>query len=345
MKTLVIEPQSPFSEIPRSDTLFGAICWGIRLSRGEDALEDILARFAKRDPPFLVSSAFPRLDRDDSEAVSLLAKPMLPDMRAGTDSASEARIEALGAWKRVEYVPAALFRALVTGELSSDDLLGGLEGGTLVLDGRAYERRGRFVLPAADADTDESGSPREPYQRAEQTRNAINRLTGSTDGNLYHRERVFFAANAGLHILVEGEVDLVAESLALLQDRGIGGGRSIGNGQFRLGGIEEIEGIESPAAGTERCCTLSLCVPRPEEIASFFDEGFYKVVTRQGVVENSLASPEGIWKRRVLALAEGSVLPWRGGPQGHNPIVADHFEHGVQQFGYALPVSVKRELP
>ena len=49
-----------------------------------------------------------------------------------------------------------------------------------------------------------------------------------------------------------------------------------------------------------------------------------------------------IWKRRVLALVERSVLSWLGAIYGYNTVVADHFEHGVQQDGDAMPVGFER---
>jgi CRISPR/Cas system CSM-associated protein Csm4 (group 5 of RAMP superfamily) len=86
-------------------------------------------------------------------------------------------------------------------------------------------------------------------------------------------------------------------------------------------------------------CTLSLTIPKPGELADVA-EGRYEVVSRKGVIENQMASPDDIWKRRVLALAEGSIIPASEGPYAHNPVVADHFEHGVQQYGYGFPVGM-----
>jgi CRISPR-associated protein Csm4 len=334
MQSVQLVPTGPFSEIPRSDTLFGAICWGIRRARGEEALEDLLARFAEGDPPFLLGSAFPTADRSESDGrLHLLPKPLLARPRASGDSASDERIEALSAWKRIEYLPAALLAELAAGERSGSDVLEGLEASAVVVDGEEHERAREFLLPA------ESGIQR-PHETETRVRNAVNRLTGSTDGNLFERESVFFGDGAGLHVPVEGEVDTVVEGLALLQDRGIGGGKSVGQGQFHLDGVAEI-GQFPATADAERFCTLSLCIPRPEELGDLVTQGLYEVETRTGVVADA-ASASDIWKRRVLALAEGSVLPRLGATHGHNPVVADHFEHGIQQYGYALPVGFER---
>lgn len=331
MKSIQLAPEGSFSEIPRSDTLFGAICWGIRTAQGEETLEDLLARFAEGDPPFLISSAFPTIERENGGRLHLLPKPRLPGSRSGSEAASDERIEALQAWKRIEYIPASLFAALATGDRSRSDVIDGLEASEAVIDGRTHQRVREFLLPTESE---------RPYETTTRVRNAINRLTGATEGNLYERESVFFDEGAGLHVCVEGDIDIVVEALAMLQDRGIGGGKSVGQGQFRLDGVDEV-GKTFPGTDTEWFCTLSLCVPQPDRLDQLVSKGSYAVETRKGVVGDA-AGASNLWKRRVLTLAEGSVLPRLGVNHGHNPVVADHFEHGVQQFGYALPVGIER---
>lgn len=354
MKAVILNPETPFREMPRSDTLFGAICWGLRESRGEAELEDYLAAFADGEPPFTISSAVPVLEQDRRHY--LLPKPRLPgpdlDEEGEGDtediqSLTETRLEALQTWKRLEYLPDTVFRRLARGEWTKADVLDRLEADRFTVSDSTYARRDEFLLPVGDRASDGGDSerpdrppvrPRRPYEREARTRSAINRLTSSTDGRLFQSERVQFRDRTRLAVLARGDVTAVAEGLALIQDRGIGGGRSVGNGQYR---IEEITAPEFPDPDAAHVCTLSLCVPRAAELKAFTSEGYYEVETRKGVVENDLASPDRVWKRRVLALAEGSVLPASDGPYAHNPVVADHFEHGVQQYGYAFPVGLR----
>lgn len=367
MKSVLLSPEGPFSEVPRSDTLFGAICWGIRLTRGEESLEDVLARFKAGDPPFLISSAFPMLDREGL----LLPKPQLPRLRAGYGAMTDERLDALRAWKRIEYVPLPVFSTIVTGTFPDGELLDGFDDADdnsddadsndndlITIRDRQYVRNRQFLLP-------EGSDCERPYRKTKRTRNAVNRLTGATDGSLFHRDGVFFPECGGLHVCVEGDLDIVMDGLSVLQDHGIGGDRSVGRGQFRLAGTEEID---LPAPDGDLFCSLSLCIPRAGEMDQFLTEGYYEIEPRKGVVENSLTSPENIWKKRVLALAEGAILPRDGkqedsareieadadktrgcvpkerGFHGHNPIVADHFEHGVQHYGYSLPVGIRRDV-
>lgn len=328
MQSVLLSPEGPFSELPRSDTLFGAICWGIRDVRGTETLEAVLARFRDGRPPFRISSAFLLLDGEHHEF--LLPTPHLPLLSAGVGEMTDERLDALDRWQRIDFIPASVFSAIASG-VPGDELLDGFDdNGTITIEGDQYVRDGRFLLPV---ETDQR-----PVRTAERTHNAVNRLTGATDGALFHRNAVFFADTAGLHVCVEGDVNLVLDGLSVAQDRGIGGGRSVGHGQFRIEGVDEFE---LPPPEDEFFCTLSVCIPDPAELQPFLQNGYYEIEPRQGVVENSLVSPDTIWKKRVLGLAEGSVLPRASDePYGHNPIVADEFEHGVQQYGYALPVGI-----
>lgn len=326
MRSVLLSPKGPFSELPRSDTLFGAICWGIRDVRGLETLEAVLARFRDGDPPFRIASAFPLLDGNAREF--LLPTPRLPLLSVGAGDMTDERLDALDLWQRIDYVPAPVFSAIASGATDDDELLSGFDDGVITIGACEYVRDGRFLLPA--------DTSCRPVRYSERTHNAVNRLTGATDGALYHRDAVFFADTAGLHVCVEGDVALVLDGLSVAQDRGIGGDRSVGHGQFRIKGVDSFELVPPE---DEFFCTLSVCIPHPSELQPFLENGYYEIEPRQGVIENSLASPETIWKKRVLALAEGSVLPRQtDGPYGHNPIVAEHFEGGVQQYGYALPV-------
>ena len=74
--TVYLRPHSSFlrSQPPRSDTLFGAMCWGYRVLFGNDALEEVLAQFRDTSVPFLISSMF-RYIGQDGEKEHIFPKP------------------------------------------------------------------------------------------------------------------------------------------------------------------------------------------------------------------------------------------------------------------------------
>jgi len=328
MEALKLEPRGPFREVPRSDTLFGAICWGIRRSDGNDELEGVLSRFAEGNPPFVVSSAFPYLNGG-----SELLLPKIVTSLPSIEVSDKEDIEAVKRMKRTRYLPSEVFSKLSKGDLSQDELFEAYKG-EVSIDGEDYRLSSGFLLPDGG---------REPYSAYETPGISVNRLTSSTDGALFHRRGVRFSEGSGLYLLADGETGYVKRGLSAMQDEGIGGGGSVGKGHYSFeGSAGTTPDIEVGSDGS--FCTLSLCVPSDDEIEEFFEQGYYRTETRKGVVENSFASPENVWKRKVLAISEGSVLPSVSEDRhGHNPVVADHFENGVQHYGYAFPVELEGE--
>src|SRR5262245_45457767 len=83
-----LKPRAPFAQsAPRSDTLFGAIAWAIRLLYGEGELIRLLEQFdravaSQSSPPFLISSLFPFVesgngDERQARRTLFLPRPLL----------------------------------------------------------------------------------------------------------------------------------------------------------------------------------------------------------------------------------------------------------------------------
>ncbi len=71
-----LRPLAPWATPWQADTVFGALCWEIAHSAGENALSRLLRRFRQGPPPFLLSDAAP---------ADLLPRPLcaVPDGNAG----------------------------------------------------------------------------------------------------------------------------------------------------------------------------------------------------------------------------------------------------------------------
>lgn len=126
MRTLAFEliPRGPFhfgergvgtevsDPLAHSDTIFSALCWAWALLYGEEALEELLDRFQKDPPPFLISSAFPYAGE-----VRFLPRPLiLPNQEALPD-------EEFRRLKKVEYVSWEVFSSLAKGSLPEEGIL------------------------------------------------------------------------------------------------------------------------------------------------------------------------------------------------------------------------------
>ncbi len=332
MKSIVLSPDGPFSELPRSDMLFGALCWGIDETLGTDRLESMLAEFQTGHPPFRISSAYP-VTKTDTATIRYFPVPRLPWLVAGTGELSKEQLDTVATWKQIEFIPESLFSMIVQGSITSLEQMTGFdEDGHIDIGGQEYVRRSTVVLPADDGvDL--------PFRTAERTRNAVNRLTNATDEQLFQEEAVHFSKNSGLHICVDGELSLVRAGLIGAQVNGIGGNRSIGHGQFSIDGVDTIT---LPESTDPFGCTLSIAIPDDDAIESWLTAGFYELERRQGVIENDHTSPDSVWKRAVMALREGSLIPMsKDVHPGQNPIVGSIPAGDVQQYGYPLCVGIR----
>jgi CRISPR-associated protein Csm4 len=59
LKAFVFKPLSPFKSFPTTNTIFGAICWGIRWLESEEKLLETLEMFKTGRPPFIISAPLP----------------------------------------------------------------------------------------------------------------------------------------------------------------------------------------------------------------------------------------------------------------------------------------------
>jgi len=76
-----LRPKGSFVSPIHSNTLFGAVCWAIRVIYGTISLEEMLATFNER-PKFVLSSAFPFLRHGD-QLVRFFPKPQLSVPKSG----------------------------------------------------------------------------------------------------------------------------------------------------------------------------------------------------------------------------------------------------------------------
>lgn len=314
--TVYMKPLSPFlKSLPRSDTLFGGICWGIRWVFGEDVLTGLLERFDEGDPPFVLSSAFPYVEQE-GRRLHFVPRPLLsPSLGESGDLET---LRNFKRFKKVRYLERKDFNDLLNGRVTYEEL---------------YQR---FASERME---------KSPEVRPFETPgNAINRLSGTVDEG-----RLFFSSEArvergGLFFLVrcnDGKVpEYIQGAVRFLGDRGIGGDASVGRGAFEPEFADE-DVVEEPTDG-DRCVALSLVHPTVDDL-SFLEEQrerlSYEMVKRKGHVESMYMATPRVWKETLLMFAEGSVFPVQGDRciRGCAPVVhRDLFP--VRQNGYAYAV-------
>lgn len=341
-----------------SDTLFAALTAAARVGGVDIAA---WGHAFSADPPCLLTSAFPR--------VGDVRFYPLPSAQIGlfSDDTRRARGKAL---KQIAYLSEALLQHRLQGQ-PLDELLYPADEYTEPVSGVALHQ-GNLWLTTAEIERlpktwrDNSGQRRYVLRRRRIW--AVERVPRARVGRvahastLFHIGRTTFAPDCGLWFGVQwrdperpiGPLTAraaFARALAILQDHGLGGERSVG-----YGGFETQEGapLDLPAPRPDApAYLLSRYHPTADEIkggALAAPDAAYQIA-RVGGFLHSPDSPAQL--RRSLRLLEaGSVIRWPAeddGPPGDLVDVRPQYDqitfpHPVWRFGYAaaaaiLPVS------
>ena len=309
-----LKPRGAFAPELHSDTLFGCLAWAAASLEGPDTVKKWLTAFEDRDPPFLLSSAFP-YRKTDGELTYFLPRPCnwqpKPDM---TDVRRHRRSKK---YKKLKWVCRETFVQLIRG--------------------RAVENVG----PAPP-----SLAP-EPILH-----NRINRLTwGTTEpGLLYYQELTHLSPGAGLYFLLDirhdDAVELLLAATRLLGHIGWGGNSARGVNHFETT-VQEAPADFFPTVNeSTHFVTLSLYYPRLEEqgyFAEHVENCWYELRWRRGKIGGRFFTTGHFWKRAVNYFAEGSVFPslpgWDAG-LGWNPVVKEFRDQRMSIRSYGLAFAV-----
>ncbi len=350
-----INPRSSFKTIPRSDTLFGAICWGIALLYGDEKLEsNFLKPFDRREPPFLISSAFPFV-RCVDQVIRYFPIPSLPFPAREVLRFEDMKRDKL--LKGARWITSEIFSQLLCGELSFEKLCD-------ELDSAQNSKQNKYVLQNAaivernliDKLSDELKIEpsiiveklTELYKLGDTMHNSIDRLQGTVvEGALYYNPHNYFSPDAGCYFLLkvidEEILEVLIPAIKFLEDRGIGGEVSTGQGNFDLEIMQEKPYIEPEFANA--VVILSLCHPTPEQLPQIMESNLscYQVERRKGMIEAAFFDEIDLWKNTLLNFKEGSVLPPPEDYWGCNPVVKET-KFKVRQFGYGFHAKMIREF-
>ncbi|WP_373839842.1 type III-A CRISPR-associated RAMP protein Csm4 [Methanospirillum sp.] len=275
MQAVYLKPRSTFPAIIHSNTLFGALC------RTMDELGYDTGGFIEQfheKPPLEISSCFP-YGISEKGKTHLFPMPHLPpakEMKVG--------FETLKKFKKIQFVDEQAFREIISGTLRVSDILQSLE--------KSDDKDTKIFSKTKNLKGCSSAVVDIPH-------NQINRLSTAseqfyhTSGIQYHDGGLFFLIRYHTHEYEEA----VNASLRLLSDRGIGQRVSSGQGHFdfSFGEIDLQDNRKAPYL-----TTLSRFMPR--DITPFGEKIWYDLVTIRG------RSTDGIMKKRVMMLGEGSVF-------------------------------------
>lgn len=322
-----------------SDTLFSALldAWQRRYGGSEAFAEPFLSQ--PPNPPFLLTSAFPRVGK-------VLFFPMPVDLNGLLKPETlHSRSKQI---KRIRYLSQALLEKALGGATLDDDLFpdneleepqrgAALQGGGLWLSlseieglpGAFQRERGRrHALRGLKA-----------WASSQVPRVTVSRVTSAA--NLFHAGRVSFAEGCGLWFGVEwrqpeARLDTQSETISyrqaldlalhMLADAGLGGERSVGYGAFQAQPSDSIT-LAEPQAG-KLAYLLSRYHPRPDELPQALTS-LPHTAYQLAAVGGWLNSPHGPTQRRkrLFMLAEGGLVTPPAFPAGSVEDVKPDYEN------------------
>lgn len=271
-----IKPLSTFPKL-HSDTLFGAITSAIN-DLYPNKVEDMLNEFENSNPPFLISSTFPVIFKDD-EKIKFYPKIILGDDFTDMDT------KIIKDYKKVKYIEERLFRLLIDGKISHRDIL---------KDYDKYQRFSNLLFSRkidADIGFDENITPN----------NSVNRLFNQTNifytqGDSYYNMGLYFLCK----IYDDEYDDILKASLKFLKDRGFGRDISTGKGHFDY----EIRDYSFLEDNTQKnmFTTLSRFTPTVDDLKSVDANSFYEISSKRG------RDKSGEIRKQIRFFSEGSVF-------------------------------------
>ncbi len=337
-----LKPKGTFIEtFPQSDTLFGALCWGIKLLYSEDRLKTMLGKFLAGTPPFLLSSSFPYIE-NNGKRVHLLPKPISKPLQASPKFLEE--IERFKEFEKIIFLSQSIFSDIINNKLMDLDLYNSFStsekpkpDSIFIKIGTALFRRDEFPLF--------------PWVELDVSRNAIDRLSsGTIEGNLFYNKEIFLKKFCGIYFLIKLTEFTGSDTMKILKaimnfysDRGIGGDVTSGKGQFDIEIKEDEKLFEEPEEASD-FLTLSSYYPKQKEWEYFRKNqtrSWFHVMRKKGKIEASYFPCTNIWKNSLLLVKEGSSFPIMKNNKyyGENPIVKKEFkEFNIQQYGFAYAI-------
>jgi len=179
----------------------------------------------------------------------------------------------------------------------------------------------------------------EIYKTIEMPKNALDRQTNMS--NIYYLEVLKFAKNCGLYFFIDSDNDVYKEwiipALKILQDEGIGGKRSWGNGLFKF--KEDTLSIKTPD-DANFYETLSLFYPDINLGENLiFQNGFWVFKKRGGWIYDRSSGIKAR-KPRIFLIKEGSFFSKE--PKGTIlDLNFSNLNHKIYHYGLCFSLPIK----
>ncbi len=347
---IILKPKSAITTLPSSDTLFGAICWGVATLYGEKDLEQILKGYDNGKPKFITSSSFPALKIGDRFSFSY-PNPILPDISsselkeiaiampeplprfASTQSGIKVVAIEYKKFKKANYLSESLLMRLANGERKLKLFQEYLKGTIRLLNGDTLINTQDFAILETHKLVGKKVS----------AHNKIDRLSFSTEpgGELYYGSELHFKSDIYqlyFYLLTE-DIEFLKPVFRWLSDTGIGGDRTVGRGHYEISLMDEVS---TPINLTNSFISLSRYLPANDEIDWDSPNNYYKLLPCQSRLDSMFFKGTEFIKGEVIYLQEGSVLSVKSKKPYYGKLqpVAHIREKTIYQCGLTIPLFI-----
>jgi CRISPR-associated protein Csm4 len=296
MKELLVHIK-PISEFPslHSDRLFGSICYAINEIYGEEKLTNMIDNFIsfQKEPPFLISSAFPYIDNDNR--IYFLPRPIenpnIYDSNIHEQYDYRNYIDNYKTLKNAKYVSTIIFNDLINGKMNDANIIKNMS---------QYDIKSGLLFPKDNTLKFSIGHYDVP-------RNRINRPNNISDSIFYFEGYYYRGINLFFIVRIYDQKyeELLKESLKFLESyRGFGRDISSGKGKFNIEDISENK-LLNISKNPKKFVTLSRYIPSIDEINIFKTRKniFYEIGTKRGMIAGDKP------KKQIQFFSEGSTFP------------------------------------
>lgn len=341
-----------------SDTLFGAVCWGIRtLGLMDDEQLTNWLETQKTAPVFAFSHAFPVYKKEGDwlrlyprpatfqpsfDDFNVLAEEWKKNESGKTLKAAKVDVAAAGKkFKRQDYVTEAALHQIASGDLKPID---GLRAMLKLLNTKQTPPKILCI------EAERKSLPQKFFEREAMQHNQIDRMSGATvEGMLFYRDETFFPSGASLWALLQAnEEDMtryIQPALNYLADTGLGADRTSGKGQFEI--IVKSAPVLPRAKTPKAMMTLSYYLPSASELDLHSEPLAYSIKTLRPKREQKYPRhlPEGqksvpIYKQAIRFFEPGSVFPLKNQQEVYGRLarLTPVGQEAVYQSGAALMI-------
>ncbi len=334
-KIYYIKPRSLFPRELHSNTLFGAICIGMRELYGEEVLEDMINSF-RNEHPFVLSSAFP-FAKKDKKKHHFFPKPIVEPEELSEEKDGnwiKEYYDSLKDYKKIKFMHEDIFYDFINGKTNEKEIIKNLDKNS----GKYKLINNKTVIIKAGNELDEKDFL---ISIQDTPHNVLNRLSGESE-NFYYSTGSYFK-NSGLFFLInfldESYKEKIDAVLGFIEDRGFGGDLSTGSGQFEIENPDEEDFsridsiINNKPDEANRFLILSLYCPQA------FD-GFDKNNCWYDLKRIRGKFGCGLMKKPVFMFCEGSTFP-ENNDMGKIVDVGDDTNKSVE-YGLAYKIGMKK---